>query len=253
MGTAWSSRASTPSSRSARSMREFVGRPPGDPTTRCTITAASRPTAAVAIAPPIAERAEQHRADDRGADEPPTEVPERAGEVRRRHGDGRAGDGDRAGRKRGRTVEAQEPPGRTPGAAGDEHVQAERGEPAEDDPGHHRGQQHRAVTRRGDHDQGHRPPERRPDEGRPQRLEEVRQRLGQRRGSRADITRHRVQHADQHDDEGGEDRQRDVGGTPGQRLVRARREQQQATGTPTRQWRGGDGGQSRRAGHRSGS
>ena len=161
------------------------------------------------------QRAEQHRADDRGADEPPTEVPERAGEVRRRHGDRRAGDGDRARRERGRTVEAHEPPRRAPGAPGDEHVQAERGEPAEDDPGHHRGEQHHAVTCRGDHDQGQRPPERRPDEGRPQRLEEVRQRLGERHGSCADVARHRVQHADQHDDEGGEDRQRDVGGTPG--------------------------------------
>ena len=199
------------------------------------------------------QRAEQHRADDRGADEPPAEVPERAGEVRRRHGDRRAGDGDGARRERGRTVEAHEPPRRAPGAAGDEHVQAERGEPSEGHPGRHRGEQHHAVTRRGDHDQRQRPPERRPDQGRPQRVEEVRQRFGQRHGGSADVARHRVQHAHQHDDEGGEDRQRDVGGTPGQRLVRARREQQQATGTPTRQWRGGHGGRSRRAGHRSGS
>ena len=75
------------------------------------------------------QRAEQHRADDRGADEPPAEVPERAGEVRRRHGDRRAGDGDCARRERGGTVEAHEPPGRAPGAAGDEHVQAEPASP----------------------------------------------------------------------------------------------------------------------------
>ena len=253
IGTAWSSRASTPSSPSARSMREFVGRPPGDPTTRCTIAAASRPTAAVAIAPPIASAP--------SSIEPTTAAPmshrPRCRNGRVRYGDATAiaalGDGDGARRERGRTVEAHEPPRRAPGAAGDEHVQAERGEPSEGHPGRHRGEQHHAVTRRGDHDQRQRPPERRPDQGRPQRLEEIRQRRGQRRGGSADVARHRVQHAHQHDDEGGEDRQRDVGGTPGQRLVRARREQQQATGTPTRQWRGGHGGRSRRAGHRSGS
>ena len=90
-------------------MRELVGRPPGEPTMRCTMAAAKRPTIAAATVATGARRAQHDHPDDLTEQQPATEVADRSAEVGRRDGERRRGQRDGAWRERRRAVEVDEP------------------------------------------------------------------------------------------------------------------------------------------------
>ena len=72
----------TPRPSNARRIRDAVGRPPGEPTARWTVAAASSPAAIAATLARGRRRTEEQRCRHLSGDDPSPEVPERTAEVR---------------------------------------------------------------------------------------------------------------------------------------------------------------------------
>ena len=100
-----SSSTSTPRSRSASTIRDGVGRPPGEPTTRWIADAATSPTIK-ATRPPLPTAMPRNMPRDvLAGEQPASEVPGRTDEVGRGDADGGGGDRDQPRREDGRPVD----------------------------------------------------------------------------------------------------------------------------------------------------